>query len=47
MSRNKVLFQQAGVHGAAMDIKDYIKSVFGARSDQYRQLRELKFIRRG
>jgi hypothetical protein len=47
ISRNKVLFQQAGVHGAAMEIKDYIKSVFGARSDQYRQLRELKFIRRG
>jgi hypothetical protein len=46
IARNKVLFQQLGVHDTAIEIKEYIKSVFGRRSEQYRQLGELKFQKR-
>jgi hypothetical protein len=42
-SRNKVLFESTGVHGTAIEVKEYIKSIFGTQSAQYRQLGELRF----
>jgi hypothetical protein len=43
IARNKVLFKSPGVHSTAMEVKDYIKSVFGNGSEQYKQVSQIRF----
>ena len=46
IARNDVLYKDTtGLVDVASDVKTYIKSVFGARSSQYRQVSSLKFTR--
>lgn len=47
ISRNDILYKPlAGLVDTAVDAKNYIKSVFGATSPQYKQISGLKFIGR-
>ena len=44
ISRNDILYKKlTGLADTAMDIKSYIKSVFGATSPQYKQVSKLEF----
>ena len=43
IARNKVLFDATGVHGTASEVKDYIKSVFGTLSEQFKQVSRIEF----
>jgi hypothetical protein len=46
LKRNVVLYQQdTGLVPVALEVKQYIKSVFGAASPQYRQVQGLQFTR--
>ena len=42
--RNDLLYKEnTGLYDVAMDVKNYIKSVFGATSPQYKQVSKIKF----
>ena len=44
ISRNDILYKNdTGLYDVAMDVKTYIKSVFGATSPQYKQISKLDF----
>ena len=44
ISRNNLLYKEnTGLYDVAMDVKNYIKSVFGATSPQYKQVSKIKF----
>ena len=44
ISRNSILYMNdTGLYDVAMDVKTYIKSVFGATSPQYKQVSKLAF----
>lgn len=44
ISRNEILYKEnTGLCDVAMDVKTYIKSVFGATSPQYKQISKLEF----
>ena len=44
ISRNDLLYKEnTGLYDVAMDVKNYIKSVFGATSPQYKQVSKIKF----
>jgi hypothetical protein len=44
LARNKVLYEEnTGLTDVAADVKSYIKSVFGARSPEFKQISGLKF----
>ena len=44
ISRNEILYKEnTGLCDVAMDVKTYIKSVFGASSPQYKQIRKSEF----
>jgi hypothetical protein len=43
MARRAVLSSNEGIHGTALKVKRYIRSVFGATSAQYYQISKLKF----
>jgi hypothetical protein len=44
--RNKVLYSEgAGLYDTAMEVKKYIKSIFGATSPQYKQISGIKFTK--
>jgi len=43
ITRNNLLFGPNGIHGIAMEVKDYLKSVFGPSSEQYKQVSPLRF----
>ena len=44
ISRNDILYRNdVGLCDVAMDVKTYIKSVFGATSPQYKQVSKIKF----
>ncbi len=44
VSRNEILYKEnTGLCDVAMDVKTYIKSVFGATSPQYKQISKLEF----
>ena len=44
IARNEVLYKDlVGLHDLSLDVKTYIKSVFGATSPQYKQISGLKF----
>jgi hypothetical protein len=45
-SRNKLLFEQAGIHGAALAAKRYVKGAFGTQSLAYNQIKGILFINR-
>jgi hypothetical protein len=45
-AQKQLLFGKTGLHGTAMGTKDYIKSVFGTMSDQYKAVKSLQFINR-
>lgn len=46
ISRDKLLYGElTGMVDVAMDVKQYVKSVFGAKSPQYKQVSGLKFTR--
>jgi hypothetical protein len=44
ISRNDTLYKaNAGLVDIALDVKTYIKSVYGATSPQYKKIRKIKF----
>ena len=44
ISRNDLLYKEnSGLYDVALDVKNYIKSVFGATSPQYKQVSKIKF----
>lgn len=44
ITRNKMLYDpNTGLYNTALDIKQYIKSVFGAKSPEYKQISGIKF----
>ncbi len=44
ISRNNLLYKEnTGLYDVALDVKNYIKSVFGATSPQYKQVSKIKF----
>ena len=44
ISRNDLLYKEnTGLYDVALDVKNYIKSVFGATSPQYKQVSKIKF----
>lgn len=44
IARDKILYAEgAGIHDAALSVKQYIKSLFGPTSPQYKQVRGIKF----
>ena len=44
ISRNKILYNETtGLCQTALEVKNYIKSVFGATSPEYKQVSKLKF----
>ncbi len=44
LSRNEILYKtNSGIVDIAMDVKSYIKSLFGASSQQYKQVSKLEF----
>ncbi|MFA4851503.1 MAG: hypothetical protein WC974_09245 [Thermoplasmata archaeon] len=46
ISRNTVLYQKStGLVDIALEVKKYIKSLFGAESPQYKQVSKIKFTR--
>ena len=46
IARNKVLYAtDTGIHDIALEVKKYIKSVFGASSPEYKQVSKLKFTK--
>lgn len=47
IDRNRLLYQKDGIHGTAMSVKRYIRSVYGARSDEFRQIARLFFKKEG
>lgn len=46
IARNKTLYDEAGLVATAMEVKKYIKSVFGAGSPEYDQVDGLEFKKR-
>jgi hypothetical protein len=42
-AQKKLLYGKDGLHGTAKETKDYIKSVFGTKSDQYKAVSSLAF----
>lgn len=47
ISRNNVLYaENTGLVAVALDVKKYVKAVFGATSPQYKQISGIKFTRR-
>ena len=47
IARNKVLYaEKTGLVDTAMDVKTYVKSLFGATSPQFRQVSGLKFTKK-
>ncbi|MEO6882940.1 MAG: hypothetical protein ABI199_02825 [Bacteroidia bacterium] len=46
IARNKIMYDSdTGIHHIALEIKKYIKSVFGTNSPEYRQVSRIKFTR--
>jgi hypothetical protein len=46
IARNAILYKEnTGIHSVALDIKNYIKSIYGATSPQYRQISGIKFTK--
>lgn len=46
IARNKVLYAtDTGIHDIALEVKKYIKSVFGTSSPEYKQVSKLKFTK--
>ncbi|OFY26396.1 MAG: hypothetical protein A2275_05260 [Bacteroidetes bacterium RIFOXYA12_FULL_35_11] len=46
IERNKILYdEKKGLYEVAMEIKAYIKSVFGATSPEYKQVSKIKFTK--
>jgi hypothetical protein len=46
LSRNDILYKEStGLVSVALDVKLYVKSLFGARSPQYKQVSGLKFTK--
>ena len=44
IARNNLLYKEnTGLYDVALDVKNYIKSVFGATSPQYKQVSKIKF----
>ncbi|WP_205618080.1 hypothetical protein [Aequorivita vladivostokensis] len=44
LERNRILYQEnTGLVDTALDIKKYVKSLFGASSPEYNQIRGIKF----
>lgn len=44
IARNEVLYKQnTGIVDITVDVKNYVKSVFGATSPQYKLISNLKF----
>ena len=47
ITRNKVLYQETtGLVDTALEVKKYVKSVFGATSPQYKQISKIEFKKR-
>ena len=47
ISRNNTLYtKDTGLVDIAMDVKNYVKSIFGATSPQYKQVSGIKFTNR-
>lgn len=48
ITRNNILYgQTSGLVDVALEVKKYVKSVFGATSPQYKQVSKLEFKKRG
>ncbi len=48
IARNKILYDPiTGLYNTVLDIKQYIKSVFGAKSPEYKQIGSIKFTSKG
>ena len=46
IARDKVLYAEGtGLCDIALDIKNYVKSVFGATSPQFKQVSEVRFTK--
>jgi hypothetical protein len=44
-TRNRLLFGSDGIYGRAKKVKDYFKSVFGARDQEYMEIRKIKIVK--
>jgi hypothetical protein len=44
IARNHTLYdEKTGLYDIAQEVKKYVKSVFGATSEEYKQIRKIKF----
>lgn len=43
---NELLFSESGIYGIAKMVKEYFKSVFGARSETFKAIQKIKFVKR-
>ncbi|MCM5663674.1 hypothetical protein [Galbibacter mesophilus] len=46
LERNEILYtEETGLHATAKDVKNYVKSVYGAKAPEYKHLRSIEFRR--